>query len=1276
MRFVSILAVVVATTLTESPVAIADWSVARQWNEQLLHAISIDTARPTVHARNFYHVSAAMYDAWAAYDSAALQHFHQEKLSSAETNAARSEAISYAAYRVMRHRFVTGPAGVGPGGGETAIDLDFQMSLLGYDPSFISTVGDSPAALGNRIAASVIAAGMADGSNEAAVYANPLGFDPVNQPLSFENSGTSVVDPSHWQPLYFTGQRIDQFGRPIAEATQKSLTPYWGSVKPFALTPADRSGSGVYLDQGMPPGLGDRPDHARFKADALQLIRLSAQLDPNDGEWIDISPASRGNVPEAPYTETYEGNGHLLNPTTGLPYQSEHVRRGDYLRAISEFWADGPHSTAPPGHWNEIRNYVSDQMEVLSVDKRIGGAGPLVDDLEWDVKGMFALNAALHDAAIAAWNHKGVYDSSRPITFIRYMGALGQSSDPQGPSYNPDGLPLETGLVEVITAESSVAGGRHEHLADHVGEIAVRSWAGPIDGIGPFTDPADLAGVNWILAADWLPYQLSSFVTPPFPGYVSGHSTFSRTGAAVLTRLTGSEFFPGGLGEYELPVGTGLGFEYGPLEPLTLQWATYFDASDEASLSRLTGGIHPSADDFPGRRIGQFIGAASWQRATQYFNGILTPEPASAALLVATIAFGLMCRRPGQTFVFGLYGMFIVSPSVAAPQFVNVTSAVGVSHFQSRLAGAQAMTGGVAAGDFDGDGLVDLFFTRPDAADVLYRNTGSAFVDASIQSGFTVAHPSNGVASADIDNDGDLDLYVTGSESDRHFLYINDGTGFFTEEAIERGAAVSAGGSTLDRRGQGLAFGDYDGDGWVDVLTTDHSRPTSSNGSRLLRNLGATNPGHFADVTQSSGLNVYRSALAVTNPPNAYRFQPQFSDLDRDGRMDIIISADSRTSQLFWNNGDGTFTDGTTAAGVGTDKSGMGTSLGDYDGDGDLDWFVTAIYDTTFLGANPGNRLYRNNGNRTFTDVTSAAGVRATGPGLSWGWGTTFFDFDNDSDLDLAATNGFVAGYTSDRTTLWRNNTSTSFTDISVASGITDTGQGRGLIHVDYDADGDLDLVIANYAAVPIVYRNDGGNDSAWLRVETEGTVSNRDGLGAVIQVTADGQAPSELQVWEVGSGSSYLSQNETTAHFGLGDRTEVVDRVEVFWPASGLTQRYVEVPLRSTLRAVERLLGDFNQDGVVDAADYTVWRDHVGQTGDALLGDAIGQGGLPDGEVDLQDLIVWRANYGLEWQAPSTEVTAMVPEHGAVTLVGVGLLTSASNRWARNIRLLPSLSR
>ena len=151
-----------------------------------LHAISIDTARPTVHARNLHHLSTAMYDAWAAYDATAAQYIHHEKLSAADVVAARNEAISYAAYNLIKHRFVTGPAGVGPGRSETIVDLNFQMSLLGYDPNFTSTAGNSPAALGNRVAQSVINQGLADLANETGNYAQPPGFAPVNPPLTFE----------------------------------------------------------------------------------------------------------------------------------------------------------------------------------------------------------------------------------------------------------------------------------------------------------------------------------------------------------------------------------------------------------------------------------------------------------------------------------------------------------------------------------------------------------------------------------------------------------------------------------------------------------------------------------------------------------------------------------------------------------------------------------------------------------------------------------------------------------------------------------------------------------------------------------------------------------------------------------------------------------------------------------------------------------------------------------------------------------------------------------
>jgi hypothetical protein len=515
------------------------------------------------------------------------------------------------------------------------------MTDLGYDPDFTSTLGNAPAALGNRIAQTLINQALADGANEANRYANPPGFAPVNPPLTFDSPGTVMNDPNRWQPLHFLGGRIDQFGRPINEATQVHLTPFWGQVQPFAMTPAERSAGGVYHDQGPPPGL-NTPTEAAFKQGFLEVIRLSAQLDPNDGEIIDISPATRGNSPLASYDQI----GYAANPFTGQPYEPEMVKRGDFGRILAEFWADGPRSTAPPGHWNEIANDVSDTMNALGIPKRLGGAGPALGELEWDVKQYFALNGALHDAAIAAWNHKGVYDSSRPISAIRYMGQLGQSSDPNLivdlgggnliNTYHPDGLPLEAGLVEVITPQTSAPGERHAHLAGHEGKIAIRSWQGAIDGVAPFDDPSEISGVGWITADTWMPYQLLGFVTPPFAGYVSGHSTFSRSAAEVMTLLTGSPYFPGGLFEYEIPIGAGLDFEYGPTTAMSLQFASYFDASDQASLSRIFGGIHPPADDLAGRRIGHEIGPDAWALALSYFNGAVVPEPGSMWLLLIT----------------------------------------------------------------------------------------------------------------------------------------------------------------------------------------------------------------------------------------------------------------------------------------------------------------------------------------------------------------------------------------------------------------------------------------------------------------------------------------------------------------------------------------------------------------------------------------------------------------------------------------------------------------
>jgi hypothetical protein len=571
-------------------------SVARVWDEALLDAIRRDVPAPTVHARNLFHTSAAMWDAWAAYDPDADGYFVHQKLEADDVRAARETAISYAAYRILLWRY-SRAAGLQ----ETFDELVDTMRSLCYRIDYVSTEGVSPAALGNRIAAAAIAYGERDGSLEQQRYVD-TDYRPVNAPLVVAEPGAEMTDPNRWQPLALA-QIVAQNGLPIPGNVQRFVGPHWGHVKGFALPPSD---DGTPIDPGPPPRLGETD--AAFERAAVEVIRDSSYLDPSDGVQIDIGPGALGDNTLG----TNDGDGHEMNPATGEPYDPDMVLRGDYARALAQFWADGPASETPPGHWNTVANDVSDTPGFRF---RIGGTGPEVDRLEWDVKLYFALNGAVHDAAVAAWGLKGSYDSVRPISMIRYMAGLGQSSDPDEPSYDPQGLPLVPDLVEVVTERSSAPGARHEHLADHVGEIAIRAWRG-----NPEDPTTEAAGVGWILATEWVPFQLSTFVTPAFAGYVSGHSTFSRAAAEVMTAITGTPYFPGGLFRSTVPADS-LQVELGPSRDVVLEWATYYDAADQAGVSRLYGGIHIPADDFGGRRIGSQCGKEAWTLARRYFDG-------------------------------------------------------------------------------------------------------------------------------------------------------------------------------------------------------------------------------------------------------------------------------------------------------------------------------------------------------------------------------------------------------------------------------------------------------------------------------------------------------------------------------------------------------------------------------------------------------------------------------------------------------------------------------
>jgi hypothetical protein len=484
---------------------------------------------------------------------------------------------------------------------------------------------------------------------------------------------------------------------------------------------------------------------------------------------------------------------------------------------------------------------------------------------------------------------------------------------------------------------------------------------------------------------------------------------------------------------------------------------------------------------------------------------------------------------------------------------------------------APITTGGAAVGDFDADGLVDLYLTRYDGPDALYRNIGDGeFVDVADAAGLAVDLPTNGAGFADVDNDGDLDLYTTTVGDSRNYLFINDGAGHYSEDAKDRKA--DTGSPPGLHQGYGVAFGDYDLDGFLDIHTSEwRSRAQSlPSYSRLLRNRGAQQPGRFDDVTKSANVD-----LSDLDPLGAFAFSSSFVDLDGDDHPDLAVTADFGTSRLFWNDGDGDFVAATASAGVGTDENGMGGTFGDYDGDGLLDWFVAAIFDPDDTCASEpcrwgasGNRLYHNDGNRRFSDATDAAGVRAGG----WGWGTAFFDYDNDGDLDLVMTNGMVGEgpitqFERDPMRLWQNDGG-RFHEVARSAGLDDRDDGKGLAVVDYDEDGDLDVLVVTHAGSPHLFRNDGGNANGWLRIRVAGTDSNRDGVGARVTVRRTTVASPMLR--EVVSGSGFLGQSELVQHFGLGPGSEPVAEVRVRFPKSGREVVLSEVTPNQTIVVTE----------------------------------------------------------------------------------------------------------
>ena len=511
-------------------------------------------------------------------------------------------------------------------------------------------------------------------------------------------------------------------------------------------------------------------------------------------------------------------------------------------------------------------------------------------------------------------------------------------------------------------------------------------------------------------------------------------------------------------------------------------------------------------------------------------------------------------------------------------EFTDATDASGISFQRGYLvpsgesdykqdADAREFCGGVAAGDYDNDGLVDLFIVRGDMGpNLLYRNMGdNSFEEVAAQAGLaytksaTENYAHSGPGFADMDGDGDVDLFIGGIAGAPAKIFRNNGDRTFTDVTEGSGLAAINARYTLSS-----AFGDYDRDGLLDMFLSHWGTPRDFDAQpnlsteNLWRNDTQDGVIRFIDVSRSSGI----APSIVDDDPQTdtgfgpgydYSFSPTFARITNDLEPDLVIASDFRTSRFYVNNGDGTFKDATDRT-VLIERNGMGSAVGDYDGDGDLDWFVSSIWtDPDEDGEQEfkvGNRLYRND-NGEFTDVTDEAGVRDG----SWGWGSCFADFDNDGHLDLYHTNGWPAGtfephlFHVDPSRLFMSSGEGQFLEQAQRAGLIETERGHGIVCGDFDNDGDVDIfqMHRNEQNAGTLWRND-TNVHNYLRVKLNGRAPNTAAAGARIMVTANG----EEQLREIIIGSNFTSQNPLVQVFGLGSNAQADLTVE--WPDGQIT--------------------------------------------------------------------------------------------------------------------------
>ena len=447
----------------------------------------------------------------------------------------------------------------------------------------------------------------------------------------------------------------------------------------------------------------------------------------------------------------------------------------------------------------------------------------------------------------------------------------------------------------------------------------------------------------------------------------------------------------------------------------------------------------------------------------------------------------------------------------------------------------ELFSGGIAAADYDGDGDVDMYVvggnTMPNH---LYEDTGDGtYREVASSVGLDLIHWGSGPAFGDVDGDGDLDLFIGAVEGGPIHLFENrlGEEGQFVDVTANT-QIVDTAPNTV-----GGTFYDYDRDGYLDLFLTHWGNPylPGQDTQTVWRNNGDWT---FSSRSIESGI----SATLVEDDVD-YSFAANFADIDGDGDGDLLMSSDFDDSQVFLNNDDGTFTNITDTEVI-IDQAGMGGAVGDFDNDGDMDWFVTSIYnrDADLIG----NRLYRNDGTGVFEDVTQFSGT-ANG---AWGWGACAADFDNDTKIDIVHVNGWIRDRGKDYRDIPvrffhnRSRTNQLFRDRAAEAGLVNAGQGRGVACFDAEGDGDVDVVISNNDDSNVVlYRNTTDNGNHWLGIRLLGSGNNRFGVGARITVSTNEVA----QIRDMGGKNHYVSHGPLEEHFGLG--SSAAADVTVRWP-------------------------------------------------------------------------------------------------------------------------------